>query len=147
MQQINSSKEKITDHDEVGKLLGKEPNCFSLMKGRIREYEPGKSLTVSFVVQEEYLNPALSMQGGFITGAFDNVFGPLCQLATGTMTATAIDINTSYHRPVFSGEEFTVCAKVKNLGRTKIHMLADAFDAKGKLIATATSTYLQLKKQ
>ncbi|HQO02846.1 MAG TPA: PaaI family thioesterase [Spirochaetota bacterium] len=146
MTQSGAVKEKITDTLELGKLLGGSPNCFQFMDGRVREYEPGKSLTVSFPVREEYLNPAGTMQGGFISGAFDNVFGPLCHLLTQTTATTTIDLNTSYHRPIFPGDELTIRAEVKSQGKTKVHMVADAYNAEGKLIASSTTTYIHLKR-
>jgi acyl-coenzyme A thioesterase PaaI-like protein len=63
-------------HSKAEEALGTAPNCFRFMQGRVVEYLPQERLTVAFPVLDEYLNPAGSMQGGFITAAFDNVFGP-----------------------------------------------------------------------
>jgi acyl-coenzyme A thioesterase PaaI-like protein len=57
------------------------PNCFIAMKAEFVVYESRRSLTVSFPVMEESLNPLRAMQGGFLVAAFDNVFGPLSYLA------------------------------------------------------------------
>ncbi len=136
----------ISNPDTIEELIGVVPNCFNFMDGKIKEYIPGRGLTVSFTARDEYLNPAMTMQGGFITAAFDNVFGPLCRLVTDTGSTTTIDLNTHYHRPVFSGDEITISAVVKSKGKTKVHMHADAFDANGKLIASATTTYIHLNR-
>ncbi len=72
------------------------PNCALFVRGEFVNYSPGKSLTVAFPVHKEYSNPAGSMQGGIISAAFDNVFGPLCLLESKTPLTTTIDINTSY---------------------------------------------------
>jgi len=146
MASSNVVEEKVSDNKEIESKLGVIPNCFRFMGGEVRAHEEGRSLTVAFPVREQYTNPAGTMQGGFITGAFDNVFGPLCYLATQTPMTTTIDINTSYHRPIFPGEELIIRAEVKTRGKTKVHMVAEAFNGEGKLIASATSTYIHLKR-
>ncbi len=126
--------------------LGPVPRCFSFMQARVLDYIEGQSLTICFPVLEDYLNPALTMQGGFITAAFDNVFGPLCYSATRTTATTTIDINTSYHRPIMAGDELIITATVKSKGKTKIHMMAEAYNQEKKLIATATSNYIHINR-
>ncbi len=131
---------------EKGKALEDlpSPDCFRTMEGCVEDYCPGTSLSVSFPVKESYLNPAKTMQGGFITAAFDNVFGPFCLLESGTPATTTIDINTTYHRPIMPGDTLRVTAFLKSKGKTKIHMIADAYNSEGKLVASATSTYIYL---
>ncbi len=118
------------------------PECAQFMEAKFEEHIAGKSISFSFPVKEEYLNPGKTMQGGFITAAFDNVFGPLSVLEMGTFFAAAVSINTSYHRPVFLGDYITVTAYVKAKGKKKLHMLAEACNREGKIVATATSDYL-----
>jgi uncharacterized protein (TIGR00369 family) len=93
---------------------------------------------------ESYTNPGGSMQGGLISAAFDNVFGPLCHLATKTPATTTMSINTSYHRPIFPGDELTVTAKVISKGRTAIYMTGEAYNRDKKLVASANTTYIML---
>lgn len=127
---------------EALQKLPSVPNCAVFMRAEFIEYIPGEKLTFSFPVQDIYLNPAQSMQGGFITAAFDNVFGPLSLLEMKSSYTTTITLTTSYHRPIFAGDKLTVTAYIKNMGRRKIHMQADAFNHNKKLIATATCDYL-----
>jgi uncharacterized protein (TIGR00369 family) len=124
--------------------LGTPPPCYLNMQTRLIDFTPGTALTVAIPVLESYCNPAGSMQGGFISAAFDNAFGPLCILATGTPRTTALNINTSYHRPIFPGDELIITATVKSKGRTMIHILAEAYNRENKLIATANTQYLIL---
>lgn len=124
--------------------LGTPPPCYLNMQTQLLDITPGTGLTLSIPVLECYCNPAGSMQGGFISAAFDNAFGPLCILATGTPRTTALNINTSYHRPIFPGDELIITATVKSKGRTMVHMLADAYNQKNQLIATANTQYLIL---
>lgn len=135
------------DYDEKLNIkLGIAPNCFISMQGRLVDYSHSNSLTIAFPVLENYLNPAGSMQGGFITAAFDNVFGPLCHATTGTGATTTVDINTSYHRPIFAGDELIITATAKSQGRSKVHMVAEAFNKNNKLIATATTNYIHVNR-
>ncbi|MGB4020151.1 MAG: PaaI family thioesterase [Syntrophomonadaceae bacterium] len=126
--------------------LGPIPHCFSTMQARVLDHVEGEQLTIGFPVLRNYLNPAGSMQGGFITAAFDNVFGPLCYSATKSTATTMIDIITSYHRPIFEEDELIITAMVKTQGRTKIHMMAEAYNRDNKLIATASCDYIRLNK-
>ncbi|MGE5398375.1 MAG: PaaI family thioesterase [Chitinophagales bacterium] len=122
------------------------PNCSKTIQSRMVEYIPGEVLSLAFPVKEEYTNPAGSMQGGFITAAFDNTFGPLCLMAAKTAMTTTLNLNTSYHRPIFPGDELCVRAEVITNGRTTIYMTAEARNLEGKLVATANTTYIHVKR-
>lgn len=121
------------------------PPCYTSMKARLTGYKPDSELTVTFPVVEAYLNPAGSMQGGIITAAFDNVFGPLCYRASGTPASAMVHINTSYHRPVFAGDELTITARVKTNGKRIVHMEGEAYNREKKLVASAHCDYMILK--
>ncbi|NLU50986.1 MAG: PaaI family thioesterase [Syntrophomonadaceae bacterium] len=126
----------------VKEHLGVVPPCFSSMKTRVVDYDSGKSITIAVPVMESYLNPEGTMQGGFIAAAFDNAFGPLCFLATGTSHTAALNIITNYHRPIFLGEELVIVARITSKGRTIIHMEAEGYNQYGKLVATSTTSYI-----
>lgn len=145
---IEASYAKHIDDPEKRRILdqvyGDAPPCFSSMQGSVVDFVVGEDMTVSFPVLDSYLNPAGSMQGGLIGAAFDNVFGPLCWIASGTPGGVMTEMTTAYHRPIFKGDWLTIRAYVKVKGRRKIHMLADAYNNERKLIATAAATYLLL---
>lgn len=122
--------------------LGVVPACMSSMQVRVVDYDPEKAITIAVPVMESYLNPAGTMQGGFISAAFDNAFGPLCFLATGTPHTAALNIITNYHRPIFLEEELVIKARVTSKGRTIIHMEAEGYNQYEKLVATATTSYI-----
>lgn len=126
--------------------LGTPPPCYSGMQTQLLDFVPGKSITVAVPVMESYCNPAGSMQGGFITAAFDNAFGPLCLITTRTPNTTALYINTTYHRPIFTGDELTIHATVKSNGRTMVYMTAEGYNKEGRLVASAQSEYFILNK-
>ncbi|MDD2372497.1 MAG: PaaI family thioesterase [Syntrophomonadaceae bacterium] len=127
--------------------LGTPPHCYTSMQTRLLDVIPESSVTIAIPVLESYCNPAGSMQGGYISAAFDNAFGPLCILATGTPRTTALNINTSYHRPIFPGDELIITATVQSKGRTMIHILAEAYNREKQLIATANTQYLILNEK
>jgi len=130
----------------IGQFSLPSPRCSSFIKGDFIEYIPGKSLTMAFPVLEDYLNPAQTMQGGIITAAFDNVFGPFCYIESKTGATAAIDINTTYHRPIMAGDVLTVTVHLLAKGRTFIHMTGEAYDSKNRLVATCTTKYMVLDR-
>ncbi len=120
------------------------PKCSASMKGEYVDYESRLMLKIAFPVLEEYLNPMKAMQGGFITAAFDNVFGPLSYLASRT-PCTTLDLHTNYIRSINAGEILTVTARVVSRGVSAMHLSGEAVNERGKLIATCTSHMVPLK--
>lgn len=141
----------ITDIEQIQSLaagsIKSRPPCALLLHGVPVEYTPGKSITHVFEVKEMYSNVVGSMQGGLITAAFDNVFGHLAYiLANGSEIAT-LDILTSYHRPIYPGDELKITVELKSLGKTIMYMTGEAFNKAGELIASASSHGVILKKK
>jgi uncharacterized protein (TIGR00369 family) len=138
--------------EEVGRLqemLGSSavfpPPCFVSMNGEFTEYESRSSLTVTFPVTENLLNPVGAMQGGFITAALDNVMGPLSYLAMRSPAST-LDIHTQYVRAVPAGDTLTVTARVVSMGPATLVMSAEARNTRGKLVATATANAIAVAR-
>jgi uncharacterized protein (TIGR00369 family) len=129
---------------QVDEMLGKAPGCYNWMETSIVDFELGETITISVPVRAHHLNPGLSMQGGLICAAFDNAFGPLCWMASKTSNCAMVDMSTSYHRPIFEGDELMVKARVIANGKRKVHMQGEAFNRDHKLVATATATYMIL---
>jgi len=132
-------------YNPYGKLsieLPPPPPCFTSMKARLISHKNDTELTVLFPVLGSHLNPAGSMQGGIISAAFDNVFGPLCYRASKTPMSAMVHMNTSYHRPVFEGDELTITARVKTKGRRIVHMEGEAYNREKKLVASAHCDYM-----
>lgn len=128
-----------------GKTILNVPPCYSSMHADLVECASNQ-ITVAVPVLESYLNPLGSMQGGFITAAFDNVFGALCLLVTNTSGTAALNIITTFHRPIFKGDSLMITATIKNTGNTAIYMEAEAYSKEGKHIASASSTYIIKRK-
>jgi uncharacterized protein (TIGR00369 family) len=125
-------------HALTGDLL---PNCFQEMKGEFIDYRPRERLVARFPVQEKYLNPVRMLQGGFLTAAFDNVFGPLSYLAARSLCST-IDIQTHFLRGVEAGDFLTITGRVISRGSTLMHLSGEAHGSKGKLVATSSATVI-----
>lgn len=142
---MDNKNEVYTPYGELSVELPDAPPCYTSMKARLTAHKPETELTVVFPVMESFVNPAGSMQGGFITAAFDNVFGPLCYRASGTPASAMVHVNTSYHRPVFPGDELAITARVKSKGKKIIHMEAEAYNRENKLVASAHCDYMILK--
>jgi len=122
------------------------PNCVKLMQRKLIEYNEGVSLTCVYPVLEIYSNPRKSMQGGFIGAAFDNAYGALVYLTTKKMDMATIDLNVSYHKPIYENDRLTVTVYLKALGKTIIHLTGEAFDGQGNLIASSTTNFFMLEK-
>ena len=122
------------------------PNCFIAMKGEFVQYVSRQSLTVSFPVLDESLNPLWNMQGGFLVAAFDNVFGPLSYLAARRPCVT-LTLNTEFIRPVVRGDRLKVSAKVISRSKEVLHLEGNAFDSREKLVATSSATVIVARDQ
>ena len=126
------------------KLKGMPP-CSQSMQSRLLAVDSqAMNMTIAFPVLGDYANPAGSMQAGYYSAAFDNVYGPLCLLASGTPNSVAINLSTEYHRPTFPGDEITITAQVIRKGRSRVFMNAEAYNRDKKLVATSTCNYLIL---
>lgn len=120
------------------------PPSFTSMNGEFEEYEKNKRLVVSFPVDNSQTNPVGVMQGGFIAAAFDNVFGPLSYLIA-KKPMTTIDMNIQYIRGVEVNQRVLVEAVLIAKGFSTLYMTAEMKNAKGKLLATASTNLLIIK--
>jgi len=98
-----------------------------------------------FPVTQGSLNPEGKMQGGFLTAAFDNVFGPLSYLAARSPCVT-LDIHTQYFRGLTIGETVTIVAEVIARGQSSVFMKAEAFNSSQKLVAVSSTNLLIVKE-
>lgn len=121
-------------------------NCVVVMKGEFVEYVTGVSTTFSYPVLEMFSNPRKSMQGGFISAAFDNTFGFMVYLSTKQVEMATIDLHISYHKPIFENDKLTVTVYIKSLGKTIIHLIGEAYDGEKNLIASASTNFFLLRK-
>lgn len=135
---------------EIEALIGADkkieipPKVFREMQGRFVAYEKGKSLRAAFPVVERYEGPSGVMQGGMVTAAFDNIYGPFSYLLTASYCIT-LNLSTSFIRPI-TRQDGELTVEVGLVDRTKQLLLLDgkAWNPQGKLIAQSTSQWLVL---
>lgn len=120
------------------------PNCYQWMEVSVLNYESRSSLMIAVPVTEQMLNPMRVMQGGFITAAFDNAFGPLSYVAARN-PCTTLDLHTQYIRPIAAGDTLTVTARVISRGPVSLHLAGEAHNSKGKLVSTCTANMIVMK--
>ncbi|MCB1173472.1 MAG: PaaI family thioesterase [Leptospiraceae bacterium] len=120
------------------------PACFLDMQARFESYEPSRALVVSFPVLENQCNPAGFMQGGYIAAAFDNTYGPFSYLLAKKPTAS-IDMNVQYIRPVKTGQQVSVTARLVARGFSSLAMAGEMHDARGRLLATSQTNLIMFK--
>ncbi|MGI5921002.1 MAG: PaaI family thioesterase [Syntrophomonadaceae bacterium] len=121
-----------------------KPNCVLFMKQEFVEYVVGESATYAYPVLEVYANPRGGMQGGFISAAFDNTFGALVHMITKHLQIVTLNLNVSYHKPIYVNDKLIVTAFLKSNGKTIMHLIGEAYDTHQNLIATATSSFFLL---
>ncbi|MGI8467639.1 MAG: PaaI family thioesterase [Pyrinomonadaceae bacterium] len=95
-------------------------------------------------MREKLRQPQGLLHGGATASLIDTAtaFAVIAHLADGEKAST-VDLTVHYLRPVI--DETTVCtAKVLRAGRRLLTVSADVVNDKGKLIATALSTYTKV---
>ena len=141
---LENEMQELLRHGGAGARI--PPNCFLAMKAEFVEYVSRQSLTVSFPVLEESLNPLGAMQGGFLAAAFDNAFGPLSYL-TARSPCVTLNLSVQFVRPIEQGDQLTVCSKIVSRSPQVLHLSGEAFNSKNKLVATASATATMVKSE
>ena len=102
-------------------------------------------------VESEYrpdqrmLNTRGTVQGGFVVAMLDDTMGrALANLTEGQVVPSSIDLNASFVRPAKPGP--LICrGRVVHRGRSVVFLVAELFDAEGKLLARATSSAIPIE--
>lgn len=111
------------------------------------EIELGKMISATIPFNAQFMNPIRVFQGGFLSAAFDEVFGPLSYMAASRPVVT-LELNTTFIRPFVAKDEFIhLRADLIAQSRSLIIMRAEAKTKAGKLVATATSNSLVLTEE
>jgi uncharacterized protein (TIGR00369 family) len=141
LENLNDEMEQLAVQFPTAQL---PPNCVSLLRSEFLEYESRTMLKVRVPVAKEFLNPMHTMQGGIITAAFDNTFGPLSYLAARS-PCTTLDLHTNFIRPIKEGDTLIITGRVISRSPISIHLSGEAVNEKGKLVATCTSHMVVIK--
>lgn len=101
------------------------------------EIVPGEKMSAKVPFQKRFTNPVGLYQGGFLSAALDEVFGPLSYVSSGSACMT-LSLNVTYlgaFKDNFCIIEAVVLKRTKNF----IFMRADVLSPNGDLIAHAES--------
>jgi uncharacterized protein (TIGR00369 family) len=97
------------------------------------------TIEVKFEATPEFLNPAGSVQGGFLAAMLDDTMGPalIATLDAGEYAPT-VNLNVQFHRPAKAGS-------LKGVGRVvlrgkEVCQLSGELFQNDKIVATATAT-------
>lgn len=103
------------------------------------------TIEIGFTVDERFVNPAGTVQGGFLAAMLDDTQGPaLFAMTRGAVYAPTIDLNISFIKPARPGQ-FVGKGRVINAGRTIVFTEAELFDQDGDLVARGTFTARAMK--
>ena len=132
---------------EFGIRLEFPPKSFKEMKGEITEIEGTRRIKIRFPYDDRFTNPTGIFQGGMLCAAIDNTFGPLSYFALKKPSVT-LDLSTQFIRAFTPKDEFIeVEAKVISISPVTLVMRAEVKNPKGKLMATAATTFLILRDE
>src|SRR5215207_11518393 len=95
------------------------PPASALLGWTLRAIDPAAgTIEIGFTADARFLNPAGTVQGGFLAAMLDDTQGPaLFAMTGGRIYAPTIDFNVSFIRPARPGR-FVGKGRVVNLGRT-----------------------------
>jgi len=109
----------------------------------IDKAEPGRT-TWRMPADERFCNPAGTIQGGFLAACCDSAMGAATVTwARGSKVYAAnAEMKVSFLRPVRPGGMLTCSSRVVSGGSRVAFVEATVTDDDGRLVATASSTYL-----
>jgi len=117
------------------------PPAAQLLGFRLVEIDPGRgTIEVSFTATEQFLNPAGTVQGGFLAAMLDDTLGPalVATLGVGEWAPTT-DLHVQFLRPAQPGE-LRGSGRIVRRGRDVAFMAGELRNGDGELVATATAT-------
>jgi len=99
-----------------------------------------KTIEIGFTADDRFLNPAGTVQGGFLAAMLDDTQGPALYAASeGQVYAPTIDFHVVCLKPARPCR-FTGRARVVSLGKTIAVTEAELFDEGGTMVARGTFT-------
>jgi uncharacterized protein (TIGR00369 family) len=125
------------------------PNCdLTLGLTCLDKSVPGTTVW-TMRVDERFLNPAGVGQGGFLAAMLDSAMGASAVTAAGDRRVSVANtaMRVSFLRAAALDARLTCTATVLKAGRTISFVEARVVDESGKIVATASSTYLVRERQ
>lgn len=103
------------------------------------EATPGKNIKGKVPFQKRFTNPIKTYQGGILSAAMDDHFGPLSYITAGR-PCTTLSLNTTYLKPFTEKMEYVIIdAEVLQKTKSFIFMRATVTSPEGVLLAHGDS--------
>ena len=115
------------------------PPAGRLLGWTLRAVDPAAgTIEIGFTADDRFLNPAGTVQGGFLAAMLDDTQGPALFAKTGgEIYAPTIDFHIAFVKPARPGR-FVARGRVVSLGKTIAFTEAELFDEAGDLVARGT---------
>jgi uncharacterized protein (TIGR00369 family) len=117
------------------------PPAAELLGFKLIEIDPeAGAIEVAFTATEQFLNPAGTIQGGFLAAMLDDTLGPalVATLGDGEWAPTT-DLHVQFLRPAAPGE-LRGSGRIVRRGKDVAFMAGELRNGEGELVATATAT-------
>jgi len=117
------------------------PPAAELLSWKLVAIDPDAgTIEVAFTATEQFLNPAGTVQGGFLAAMLDDTLGPalVATLGNGEWAPTA-DLHVQFMKPAKPGQ-LRGSARIIRRGRDVAFLAGELRDPEGELVATATAT-------
>jgi len=117
------------------------PPAAELLGWKLVEIDPDQgTIEVAFTAIEQFLNPAGTVQGGFLAAMLDDTLGPalVATLGEGEWAPTT-DLHVQFLRPAAPGE-LRGQGRIVRRGKDVAFLAGELRDSGGELVATATAT-------
>jgi uncharacterized protein (TIGR00369 family) len=117
------------------------PPSAKLLGWKLRDVDTAAgTIEIGFSVDDRFVNPGGTVQGGFLAAMLDDTQGPaLFAMTNGAVYAPTIDFTVSFIKPARPGN-FVGKGRVVSAGKTIVFTEAELFDAGGELVARGTFT-------
>ena len=136
---------KTVNLNEVIRGESSPPACDTTLGVKVLEAGKGYAKG-TWTIEEHLLNGNGVIMGGFVTAAADIMMAyAITPLLNEDQTFASINLQTTFHRPTFTGE-VEIEVKVEKFGRTISYLTAD-LKQNGKLIASVTSSIIIMDKK
>ena len=117
------------------------PPAAQLLGWKLIEIDPDVgTISVEFDGKASFLNPAGTIQGGFLSAMLDDTMGPAAMaFLGGAQMAQTLELKINFLRPGKMGPIFGE-GRVVHRGRDILFLEGSLNDSEGKTIATGTAT-------
>ncbi len=117
------------------------PPAAELLGWKLVEIDPDEgTIEVGFTATEQFLNPAGTVQGGFLAAMLDDTLGPalVATLGDGEWAPTT-DLHVQFLKPAAPGE-LRGHGRIVRRGKDVAFLAGELRNGDGDLVATATAT-------